>query len=42
MGLTAILFPGQGSQTDEMCDVVERSRPELLGLAVKDVELVNA
>ncbi len=28
--LTALLFPGQGSQTDEMRDSVERHRPDLL------------
>jgi [acyl-carrier-protein] S-malonyltransferase len=34
---TAILFPGQGSQTDGMQDVVRRTRPELLDLAVEMV-----
>jgi [acyl-carrier-protein] S-malonyltransferase len=27
---TALLFPGQGSQTDDMRDIVERHRPDLL------------
>ncbi len=31
-GLTAVLFPGQGSQTDDMRASVERERPELLEL----------
>lgn len=31
---TAILFPGQGSQTPEMRDLVARVRPDLLELAV--------
>ena len=30
--MTAVLFPGQGSQTDGMRDHVERSRPDLLEL----------
>jgi len=34
---TAILFPGQGSQTNDMRDDVERQRPELLELAVSAV-----
>ncbi len=34
---TAILFPGQGSQTAEMRDLVVRVRPELLELAVQAV-----
>ena len=34
---TAILFPGQGSQTDEMRDDVLRERPELLDLAIEMV-----
>lgn len=34
---TAILFPGQGSQTDEMRDDVARSRPELIELAIEAV-----
>jgi len=34
---TAILFPGQGSQTPEMGDLVARVRPELLELAVSVV-----
>ena len=33
MGLTAILFPGQGSQTPEMRDTVADVRPDLLALA---------
>ncbi|HET6868640.1 MAG TPA: ACP S-malonyltransferase [Solirubrobacteraceae bacterium] len=33
MGLTAILFPGQGSQTPEMRDQVAEVRPDLLALA---------
>lgn len=32
MGLTAILFPGQGSQTPDMRQTVERVRPDLLEL----------
>lgn len=32
MGLTAILFPGQGSQTPGMRDLVARARPDLLPL----------
>jgi [acyl-carrier-protein] S-malonyltransferase len=35
---TAALFPGQGSQTDDMRDVVERSRPDLLELASAELE----
>ncbi len=34
---TAILFPGQGSQTGEMRDDVLRARPELLELAIEVV-----
>jgi [acyl-carrier-protein] S-malonyltransferase len=34
---TAILFPGQGSQTSDMRDTVARVRPELLELAVEVV-----
>jgi [acyl-carrier-protein] S-malonyltransferase len=34
---TAVLFPGQGSQTPEMRDTVARVRPELLALAVEVV-----
>jgi [acyl-carrier-protein] S-malonyltransferase len=34
---TAILFPGQGSQTAEMRELVARVRPELLELAVQAV-----
>jgi malonyl CoA-acyl carrier protein transacylase len=33
MGLTAILFPGQGSQTPEMREAVAEVRPDLLSLA---------
>ena len=32
---TALLFPGQGSQTDTMRETVERHRPELLELALE-------
>ena len=34
---SAILFPGQGSQTDQMRDDVARARPDLLELAVQTV-----
>jgi malonyl CoA-acyl carrier protein transacylase len=34
---TAILFPGQGSQTDDMREVVMRARPELLELVITAV-----
>src|SRR5947209_19513602 len=34
---TAILFPGQGSQTSEMRDTVKAVRPELLDAAVEAV-----
>jgi malonyl CoA-acyl carrier protein transacylase len=34
---SAILFPGQGSQTPDMRDLVERVRPDLLELAVSAV-----
>jgi [acyl-carrier-protein] S-malonyltransferase len=34
---TALLFPGQGSQTDGMRETVERHRPELLELALAEV-----
>jgi [acyl-carrier-protein] S-malonyltransferase len=37
MGLTAILFPGQGSQTPEMRDTVAEVRPDLLSLACEVV-----
>src|ERR1700752_5050406 len=33
MGVTAILFPGQGSQTPEMRETVAEARPDLLSLA---------
>ncbi|MFZ0974299.1 MAG: hypothetical protein WAN22_18865, partial [Solirubrobacteraceae bacterium] len=32
MGVTAILFPGQGSQTPDMRETVSRVRPDLLSL----------
>src|SRR5215210_5494218 len=34
---TALLFPGQGSQTADMRDTVARFRPDLLGLALEEV-----
>jgi [acyl-carrier-protein] S-malonyltransferase len=34
---TALLFPGQGSQTSDMRDSVERVRPDLLELALEEV-----
>ena len=34
---TALLFPGQGSQTADMRDTVERQRPDLLGLVLEEV-----
>jgi malonyl CoA-acyl carrier protein transacylase len=37
MTTTAILFPGQGSQTPTMRDDVERIRPDLLALAIECV-----
>lgn len=37
MSSTAILFPGQGSQTPEMRDDVERVKPDLLALAIECV-----
>ena len=37
MSKTAILFPGQGSQTPEMRDDVERDRPDLLELVTEIV-----
>jgi [acyl-carrier-protein] S-malonyltransferase len=37
MGSTAILFPGQGSQTPEMRDTVAEVRPELLSMAAAAV-----
>jgi malonyl CoA-acyl carrier protein transacylase len=33
----ALLFPGQGSQTDDMRETVERARPDLLELALSEV-----
>ncbi len=35
--MTAILFPGQGSQTDDMRDTVAQVRPDLLSLALEVV-----
>ena len=35
--LTALLFPGQGSQTSDMRETVERHRPDLLELAEREV-----
>jgi [acyl-carrier-protein] S-malonyltransferase len=35
--LTALLFPGQGSQTADMRETVERHRPDLLELASSEV-----
>jgi len=35
--LTALLFPGQGSQTADMRETVERHRPDLLELAQQEV-----
>jgi [acyl-carrier-protein] S-malonyltransferase len=35
MGQTAIIFPGQGSQTPDMRDEVERFRPDLLAMAAE-------
>ncbi len=37
MGKTAVLFPGQGSQTPEMRETVERVRPDLLEMAIDAV-----
>jgi [acyl-carrier-protein] S-malonyltransferase len=37
MTVTAILFPGQGSQTPDMRDIVAQVRPDLLSLAVEVV-----
>jgi [acyl-carrier-protein] S-malonyltransferase len=37
MGLTAILFPGQGSQTAEMRDLVADVRPDLLEVVITAV-----
>jgi malonyl CoA-acyl carrier protein transacylase len=37
MPATAIVFPGQGSQTPEMRDEVQRTRPDLLALAIEIV-----
>jgi [acyl-carrier-protein] S-malonyltransferase len=34
---TAILFPGQGSQTPDMRETVEQARPDLLELAIETV-----
>jgi [acyl-carrier-protein] S-malonyltransferase len=35
MGLTTILFPGQGSQTPDMREIVAAARPDLLTLATE-------
>src|SRR5450631_1086830 len=35
--MTAILFPGQGSQTPDMRDLVAQTRPELLALVCSAV-----
>jgi len=37
--LTAVLFPGQGSQTPDMRSVVERVRPDLLELCLEELRL---
>ena len=37
MSATAIVFPGQGSQTPDMREVVARTRPDLLELAIAAV-----
>lgn len=48
MGLTAILFPGQGNQTPDRRDLVGEPRPDLQVLAgpakrtLRDVEPVGA
>src|SRR5918998_1682779 len=34
---TPLLFPGQGTQTDDMRESVERARPDLLELALAEV-----
>jgi [acyl-carrier-protein] S-malonyltransferase len=34
---TALLFPGQGSQTEDMRETVDRHRPDLLELALEEV-----
>lgn len=34
---TALLFPGQGSQTEDMRDLVRAQRPDLYALAVKEI-----
>jgi [acyl-carrier-protein] S-malonyltransferase len=39
MSLTAILFPGQGSQSDDMRDTVARVRPDLLELVTETMGL---
>jgi malonyl CoA-acyl carrier protein transacylase len=36
-GATALLFPGQGSQSADMRERVERHRPDLLALAIEEV-----
>jgi [acyl-carrier-protein] S-malonyltransferase len=35
--MTTLLFPGQGSQTPDMRETVERHRPDLLELALREV-----
>lgn len=35
--ITTLLFPGQGSQTPDMRETVERHRPDLLELALREV-----
>jgi [acyl-carrier-protein] S-malonyltransferase len=35
--MTAVLFPGQGSQTPEMRELVARERPDLLQAAIEEV-----
>ena len=34
---TALVFPGQGSQTDDMRETVERERPDLLDAVLREV-----
>ena len=38
MGVTAVLFPGQGSQTPDMRETVSEARPDLLSLVEQIVE----
>ena len=35
--MTTLLFPGQGSQTPDMRETVERHRPDLLEQALREV-----